>query len=262
MQKFIKTAILICVVSGLTCAGVANAAKKQPTHAERIARLERMLENKGLVDLLLRLENLQKEVQVLRGEVELQTHTLDNIKKRQRDLYVDIDRRLLKLERSTTADSSRLNAAPPTGTGQNGGGTSDKKPSSSFIKEQKAYQKAFELLSKLRYEKSIKAFRVFLKDYPQGRYAHIAQYWVGEANYAQKKFKAAIKDYTTLVANHPTSPKIAEAMLKIGYCHYELKDYKNARLSLDKLIQQYPKSTEAGQAKNLLKKIQAKQKKG
>lgn len=265
MQTLNKLVILVLVTSGLAYAEVASAAKKKVSDSERIQRLERKLESKGLVDLLLRLENLQNEVQLLRGEVELQTHTLDNIKKRQRDLYVDIDRRLVKLERSS-AGASAYPVSPPaagsTGIGTKSAGSKGKTPSQSFIKEQKAYQQAFELLRDGRYDKSISAFRKFLKDYPAGRYAHIAQYWLGEANYAQRNFKAAIKDYIQLIAKHPKSPKVAEALLKIGYSYNEMKDYKNVKATLNKLIKQYPKSTEAGQAKKLLKKIQAKQKKG
>ncbi len=44
-------------------------------------------------------------------------------------------------------------------------------------------------------------------------------------------------------------------MLKIGYSHYELKEAEKARAVLQKLLEQYPDSTEAGQARNLLKRI-------
>lgn len=241
-----------------------SLAAKQMSDRERIQRLERLLDSKGLVDLLIRLESLQKEVQLLRGEVELQTHTLENIKKRQRDLYVDIDRRLLKLERSTTASAGTYNPSSanlnPQGAGTKGTkkGAVGKKSSHSIVKEQKAYQSAFELLRDLRYDKSIVAFRKFLKKYPDGRYAHIAQYWLGEANYAQRNFKSAIKDYNRLVSQHPKSPKAAEAMLKIGYSYYEMKDYNKAKTSLQKLIKTHPKSTESGQGKNLIAKINKK----
>ena len=121
--------------------------------------------------------------------------------------------------------------------------------------EREAYQQAFDMLRELRYAQATAAFRDFLKKYPNSRYAHIAQYWLGEAGYAQRDFKQAIADYNALLANHPNSPKRAEAMLKIGYSHYELKEADKARSVLEQLVQQYPDSTEAGQARNLLKRI-------
>jgi len=260
-----KIFVVLSISAALLWADITIAASKQMSDHARIQRLERLLDSKGLVDLLIRLENLQKEVQLLRGEVELQTHTLESIKKRQRDLYVDIDRRLLKLERSTTAGTGAYTGSAPAATVKDSGkkgsqeaAADKKKASHSFVKEQKAYQNAFELLRDLRYDKSILAFRKFLKKYPDGRYAHIAQYWLGEANYAQRNFKSAIEDYNRLVTLHPKSPKAAEAMLKIGYSYYEMKDYKQARQSLQKLIKAHPKSTESGQGKNLIAKIDKK----
>jgi len=111
------------------------------------------------------------------------------------------------------------------------------------------------LLRALRYDKAISAFRDFIQQFPTGRYAHIAQYWIGEANYAQRRFAAAIVDYQALLDNYSNSPKLAEAMLKIGYSQFELKQYEQARVSLDNLIKSYPGTTEAGQGQNLLQKI-------
>ena len=103
------------------------------------------------------------------------------------------------------------------------------------------------------------AFRQFLSDYPNGRYAHIAQYWLAEANYAQRNFKDAIGDYRGLISRFPNSPKLAEALLKIGYSQYELAEYKQSSETLKGLLKRYPGTTEAGQAQNLLKKIRLKQ---
>jgi tol-pal system protein YbgF len=124
--------------------------------------------------------------------------------------------------------------------------------------EQQSYQAAFDLLRELRYDQAVTAFQGFIKSYPNGRYAHIAQYWIGEANYAQRNFKEAIKDYQKLIDKYPNSPKLAEAMLKIGYSQYELKEMKQAEATLNQLIKSYPGTTEAGQAQNLIQKIRLK----
>lgn len=247
--------ILTVLILGVSFALTPPVWAKKLTTEQRIQKLERLLASKGLVEMLIKLEELQKEMQILRGEVELQTHTLESIKKRQRDLYVDIDRRLLKIERSGPG-ASRTSVMPtaPASTNARAG----KKSKYDIAKEQKAYQQAFDLLRGLRYDKSIVSFRKFLKTYPDGRYAHIAQYWIGEANYAQRNFKSAIKDYQALIKRYPSSPKMAEAMLKISYSYYELKDLKKAELNLQRLIKSYPKSTEAGQGRNLLKKVRLK----
>ena len=225
---------------------------------ERIRRLERLLESQGLVSLMVQQQEIQQELQRLRGEVEVQTHTLTELKKRQRELYVDIDRRMLAVERNggrgPIASVPPRNNRAPVATRPAPSSTGTASPSQT-LDEQKSYQKAFDFLRALRYDKAISAFRDFIQQFPTGRYAHIAQYWIGEANYAQRRFAAAIVDYQALLDNYSNSPKLAEAMLKIGYSQFELKQYDQARVSLDNLIKSYPGTTEAGQGQNLLQKI-------
>lgn len=272
------------LLTTLLVSATAQAAPPAPANApaltpeQRLERLERMLDNQGLVDLLVRLESLQAEVQRLRGEVEVQTHTIEELKKRQRELYLDIDRRLLNVERNggvaatppagipaTAAPAAPRTparpapAAPPAPAARPAPASPPAARPARSAGEQQAYQHAFDLLRELRYDAAIKAFRQFLADYPKGRYAHIAQYWLAEANYAQRNFKDAIGDYRQLISRFPNSPKLAEALLKIGYSQYELGQYREASETLKGLLKRYPGTTEAGQAQNLLKKIRLKQ---
>jgi len=207
---------------------------------ERLEKLERLLQGQGLVEMQLQLQQLQQEVQSLRGQVEQLQHENEELRKQQRDLYQDLDRRLLSVERGGGQ------ATTPAAGGD--GGSVD-------TAEQDAYQKAFNLLKDLRYEEAVVAFGDYLQKYPKGRYAHLALYWRAESYYMQQKYKPALADYQNLVANYPDSAKKPEAMLKIGYCYNELKDYASARKNLDALIKAYPDSSEAAQAQKLLDKI-------
>jgi tol-pal system protein YbgF len=305
-----KTVLAQALAAGLTlgaCGGLAAAAEtpKAPaadapapaqkgTVEQRLERLERLLDSQALVDMLSRLDALQSDLPQLRGQAEEQSHALEELKQRQRDLYLDIDRRLSRLERegpgtasgatapetnNTPAEggapdqtASGVAAQAPTGTAA-GAGAAPAQPSQgaaadnrspaatpvasaeSVAQERQAYQKAFDLLRQLRYQPAIAAFQGFLKQYPDGRYAHIAQYWLGEANYAQRNFKAAIASYQQLLQRYPRSPKVAESMLKIGYSYYELGQKDEAKQTLSELVRAHPGSTEAGQAQKLLETI-------
>jgi tol-pal system protein YbgF len=260
--------------AALMLAGCFSAVAQAATLEERVARVERMVNSRALMEMLDRLDSLQQEVQQLRGQVEEQQHTITGLKERQRELYLDIDRRMSRIERegggaAPTADATAGTAgssgpaltASPTAAMVTPPAAQTAKPATAATdqnrmqQEREAYQQAFDLLRELRYAQATTAFRDFLKKFPDGQYAHIAQYWLGEAAYAQRDFKQAIADYNALLANFPKSPKRAEAMLKIGYSHYELKEADQARAVLEQLVQQYPDSTEAGQARNLLKRI-------
>jgi tol-pal system protein YbgF len=265
MMQRIITKTVIAMVAGLGLAGTVVAQDTSKMSVEqRLSRMEQLLNSQGLVDLLLKVESLQTELQRLQGQNEEQLHALQELKQRQRDLYIDIDRRLLQLERNAPASGAvgstsgqATSSAVPAATAAATSGAIATAPTV-LEGEQEAYQEAFNLLRELRYDKATVAFRDFLKKYPDGRYAHIAQYWLGEASYAQGDFKQAIQDYKKLIDNYPNSPKLAEAMLKIGYSEYELKNTQAAQASLERLIQTYPGTTEAGQAQNLLKKIRLK----
>lgn len=121
--------------------------------------------------------------------------------------------------------------------------------------EQKAYQKAYDELRAQHYVKARDSFSEFIKQYPNGRYAHIAQYWIAESSYAQKNYQQAVLDYQQLIDVYPNSPKRAESQLKKAYCFNEMGNKDKARKSLQLLLAQYPNTTEASQAKRLLKTL-------
>jgi tol-pal system protein YbgF len=259
--------VLVLGLSGLA-ASAAQAAPKSKTSVpsapersleERVARMERLLDSQGLVEMVVKLDNLQAELQRLRGEIEVQTHTLGELKARQRELYLDIDRRLVQVERNGVgAGSAGTAASGAAAVATTAGAAAAARPA---VKsgEPEAYQKAFDLLRELRYADAVNAFTTFLSDYPDGRYAHIAQYWLAEANYARREFKAAIDDYRTLIKRYPNSPKLAEAMLKVGYSYYELNEFQQSSDTLQQLIARFPGTTEAQQAQNLLRQVKLKQ---
>ena len=85
------------------------AANNEANVAARLAKLERSLEGRGLVDLLQQLESLQLEIQRLQGQIEEQTYAIEQARKTQRDTYVDIDQRLQVIEQRRGV-SSEMNA--------------------------------------------------------------------------------------------------------------------------------------------------------
>ncbi|MCP4041006.1 MAG: hypothetical protein GY731_03475, partial [Gammaproteobacteria bacterium] len=85
----------LCAMS-VIAAPLASAAG--PSLEKRVSKLERILNTGTLVELLNRVDALQGEVQELRGEIEQQRHTLDQLKQHQRELYLDVDRRMRRFE--------------------------------------------------------------------------------------------------------------------------------------------------------------------
>ena len=81
---------------------VAPALQAQTSSAasleQRLNRIERLLQSSGLMNMLEDVETLKEEVRNLRGELELQSHSVRQVQQHQRELYLDVDRRLQQVE--------------------------------------------------------------------------------------------------------------------------------------------------------------------
>ncbi|RDH92701.1 MAG: tol-pal system protein YbgF [endosymbiont of Seepiophila jonesi] len=273
-----KLSLALAMTVALMSAHAVSAEKKPvtagtPSLEQRLERLERILRNQSLADIILQLQQLQQEVQQLRGEVELQKHSMDAMSRRQRDLYLDIDQRLSRMNRSTTVSSAPAPVVDLTGSGAAAAKqsvptvekTSGAKPTAVVAvtpkvsidskKESAAYQKAFNLLKQGRYKESIVAFGSFLKKFPGGSYEDNAQYWLGESSYVSRDFDTALSEFTKVIEHYPDSAKVPGAMLKSGYIHYEKRAWTMARDLFERLKKQYSGTTEARLAANRLDRM-------
>ncbi|MDH5665054.1 MAG: tol-pal system protein YbgF [Nitrosopumilus sp.] len=224
---------------------------------QRVERMERLLDSQSLVDMMLQVEQMQNELRHLRGEIESQRHDVDSMKKRQRDLYLDIDRRLRQQETGSTAsiEPRQKEITAPVESSKsydtNSGNVSDNLTAN----EQVDYQNALGVLKEGRYPQSIAAFNAFLKKYPQSLYAANAQYWIGEAYYVSREFKLAQGEFQKVVEGYADSTKVADAMLKIGFIHYEQAEWDQARNVLNHISSRFPKTTASRLAENRLQKM-------
>ena len=283
--------LLAPVLASAAPAPVIEAASQPGVAADtvkaleaRLSRAERMLKNQGLLEMEMRIESLQRENQQLLGQLEEQGYELESLKKRQRDLYLDIDRRLAALEAARAAAPAAAGASLPGSTGSASitgtpaatgaagsaavgasvataaavsaaGTTAPAATEADLQAERSAYERAFNLLKEGRYDLAVAAFKTFVSTYPKGRYTDNAQYWLGEANYVQRNFKQALSEFEKLVNNYPDSPKRPDALLKIGYTYQELGDSDKARLSLNNVRMNYPDTTAARLATKRLQDI-------
>jgi tol-pal system protein YbgF len=214
---------------------------KQVEIDNRLVRVERIVDNQGLMNLLSQLEQLQKETQALRNEVETLRNTVDQGGERQRAQYTDIDQRLQAIEQRSAA-IAKANAEKPV---LEGGSLSPGELPVPGGGDRANYQAAFELLKQGRYDQASLAFRQFLAAFPGSNLSDNAQYWLAESFYVTQKYKEALPEFETVIAKYPQSRKIPDALLKMGYCNYELKRYEAARKALTTVVQDYKETTAA-----------------
>jgi tol-pal system protein YbgF len=270
-----------------TAALLAAVAFAQPALAqgrlslsERVARLEQQAQGQGqnqtMVELLNRLNELQAEVQNLRGMVEQQAFEIERLKKVAQDQSVDVDTRLRRLESGGNAptasippDATPLPSGPaslpagpapdttvaaPTQSGPDGV-PAMQPPDATAGDERAAYDEAFGALRDGRYAESARRFAAFVQQYPNGEYADNASYWLGESYYVTQNYEVALDTFRDLLDRFPQSSKAPDALLKIGYCHFELRQWHEAELALNDVVQRYPDTTVARLAQGRLRAL-------
>src|SRR5690349_9397076 len=73
-------------------------AKQGNDNEARIARLEEQIRSIGVVELIRSIDQLNAELARMRGQMEVLENENQQLQKRQRDFYLDIDSRLKRLE--------------------------------------------------------------------------------------------------------------------------------------------------------------------
>jgi tol-pal system protein YbgF len=232
-----------------------------------------------MADLVIQIQELQDEVRSLRGQLEEQSRELGNLKRRQRDQYLDLDQRLSDMRNNqpvTTGGQPQVEDrfvqgdtepaptedVPEVRAPLTGGSTvtaitqplaQSQTPASTAAEEKAAYDQAFQSLKDLRYANAAEKFQSFLDRYPNSEYSDNAQYWLGESYYVTRNYDIALKAFQELMDRYPDSPKVPDALLKMGYTHYELKQWDSARAALTQVQDSYPNTTLARLAESRLR---------
>jgi tol-pal system protein YbgF len=249
----IAAAIVASGCSSLSPSEDPVALRMQDLEA-RLIRIERIVENQSLVELSSEVERLRSEASALRGELETLRFETENSDSRQRELYVDVDRRLQSLESAPRAFEPPP-SAPPFGAPAAGAADTEvaaAPPPRPTGSDQQNYQAAFDLISARRYEEAGARFETFLAQFPTSPLADNAQYWLAETHYVRGQYAEALPAFRKVIEQYPQSAKLPDALLKIGYCQIELGDRNAARTSLQEVMRQFPDTTAARLASNRL----------
>src|SRR5438093_1414148 len=156
----------------------------------RLGTLEATVKSQGLVELLHDVEQIKADIAKLRGQYEVLAYELEQAQKRQRDLYLDLDGRLRKIESGPAPAAAASTDTGPTAAG--GAAPAPPARPGDAASEQRAYDSALEQFKSGSYPAAIASFQSFVKSYPKSPLAASGLYWVGNAQYAQRDFRAAI----------------------------------------------------------------------
>ena len=218
------------------------------TTDQRVARLETQMANITQMNLAARLDSLQQTLQQLQGQLDLESHSLKLLSEQQNSYYKDLNQRIAQLQGvGSTAGS---NAASTEGKAAT---TSAPTTAAITAQEKKAYQTGFQLLTQKKYDDAVKSFQSYLSDYPTGKYAVNAHYWMAEVYYLQGKVDQAETEFNTVVTQYPTTQKVPDSLLKLVLIHVAANKTDQAKQELQKLKKDYPNTTAAKLAEQQLR---------
>ncbi len=107
------------------------------------------------------------------------------------------------------------------------------------------YKAAIALVRKAEYPAAITSLRQFLERHPRHDYADNAQYWLGEAYYAQQQYAQALSELRKVAEHYPLGNKVPDSLLKVGYCHLAMGERDKSTAALRELIRLYPRTEPA-----------------
>ena len=249
-------------------------AQVQKQLEDRIAALELQLKSQGLVELFSQVEQLKSDVARLRGQIEVLNHEQEQPQKRQRDLYIDLDSRLRRLEGGPGANvPPAASAAPAPGPAaaaplrrvrrrprrRHQAPRRDPRPlrpapalptrrRSSSAPTTSRSTSSRPATTPRPSRASTRSSRTTRKS----PLAPSAYYWIGNSQFALKDYRAAIATQRQLVAAFPGNPKVPDALLNIATSQFELGDGAASRRTLEELIAKYPQSEAAVKARQRL----------
>jgi tol-pal system protein YbgF len=91
----------------------------------------------------------------------------------------------------------------------------------------------------------------FIARHPRHPLAGNAQYWIGEAYWAQRDYRQALVEFEKVSEYGPA--KAPDALVKIGLCQLRLRDLPRAHQAWQRVTREYPRSEAATLAQSLLK---------
>ncbi len=266
-----KKNALLMLVAGF---GIFTEVQALPVNQSGYAAPVAGAADSAIFEVLARLEQLQLEVQQLRGMVEEQSQTIADLERKQSNMYSDLDDRVQTLAQPgqqgtvptpppsgseavqqpapTVAVAAPSPAAVPNETPvqpQTAPVTESKpvEPAPGTVKasEKERYQQAYDALRNGHNAQAIQMFEALQADYPAGELGDNTLYWLGEAYKINRDYDKARAAFSKVASQYPQSAKVPDALLKLGYIEFEQQNPAKARDYLTRITTSYPTSTAA-----------------
>ena len=180
-----------------------------------------------LSEIFIQMQQLQHEVQELRGIVEQQGFEIQTLKQQVKDNYLDLDKRISALPSGATTSSAGSNSVASDN-------TNAVAESATSGAEKDSYDSAYKLLDQNLKDDAIVAFRKHVALYPKGDLAANAYYWMGQIYLTQSQLDLSQEQFATLLKNFPDHRKVPDAKFALGKVYFQ----QGKKVEAKKIIQE------------------------
>lgn len=193
---------------------------------------QRSVNQRSLIELSNQIEQLRAELAQVRGQNEELARQVSELQRQQKDTQRGVDDRLREMEPiEVTLDGQAFRAMPA---------------------EKRDYEAALGALRSTDFVQAEAAFHGFLRQYPDSGFKPSVLYWLGNAQYANRKYREAVGTHRQLINTYPSHPRVPEALLAVANSQVELKDVTSAKRTLNDLVKAHPRSEAAMAARERL----------
>ncbi len=212
-----------------------------------------------VADMTVRIDQMAREVDELRGALEVANHNAAQALDEARRAREDAGQRVAQLALPPEPVPGPDPAAAPEPAGQGPRVESSPGASTSSAEEVQSYRNAYGSWRRGEVQACIEGFREFLQTYPSSPYADDALYWMADCYTRQGDHEKAILRFAKIVEMYPTGNKAPDALFRQGEVLLKLgPGYDSAaRDVFQRVVREYPDSPRASEARRQLDRLGA-----
>ena len=254
-----KTALLILCTSigGCSNAGalppVTNSDyQTNPTYGAPAPAAE--ASSSAIYELLGRLEQLQSEVQQLRGLVEEQAHTISDLERKQTNMYSDLDERIQFLTsgaqpgQQASAEAAQAGADTSQAQAQADAASAEATATAASAQQAAPAEAAASVSETTQQQTTDESKAVETTEAVASKLSEQERYQQAYETLRNGHNAQAIKMFEALYADYPTGEYGDNAQYWLGEAYKINRDLDKARAAFNKVIDQYPNSSKVPDA--------------
>lgn len=232
---------------------ITDLTRTQQSLDKRVQSLEALINGKGLLDMQNQLEQIRQDVAQLKGDLEVVTHQLEDMRTKQGASYTDLDTRVRKLE---TLAQSVTSGQMPVSSPNAGSSAGDTKADVSQ-QEASAFAEAESLNQAGKYKEAFNAYDAFLKSHAGSKLVPDALYGMGYTQFALKSYKSSAATQQKFLDSYASHALAPNAMLSLANSQIQLGQIPAAKKTLKDLIAAYPSAEVTPSAQKRLKVLES-----